>query len=84
MEKKPKIIGSFSEFGHIGYITKHDKFKKQLEDKTLKGIMIGYSKNHARYMYKLYNPETRRVLLTRYVKWVDWKMTNPTETLKMF
>ena len=46
--------------------------------------MIGYSKNHARYTYKLYNPETRRVLLTRYAKWVDWKMTDPTETLKMF
>ena len=28
--KKPKIIGSFSEFGRIVYVTKQDKFEKQM------------------------------------------------------
>ena len=53
-------------------------------DKTFKEIMVGYSDNHMRDTYKLYNPETKRVIITRDVKWVDWKMTDPADTLKMF
>ena len=46
--------------------------------------MVGYVDNNTRDMYKLYNPETKRVVITRYVKWAGWKMTNTVETLKMF
>ena len=37
-----------------------------------------------RYMYKLYNPDTKRVIIARDVKWVEWKVTDPVETLNMF
>ena len=84
MEKKNKIIGSFLEFGRIGNVTKQDKFRKKMTNKTFKAIMVVYSENHTRYMYKFYNPETKRVIMTRDVKWEDWKMTDPAETLKMF
>ena len=30
--------------------------------------MVGYAYNHIRYTYKLYNPETKRVIMTRDVK----------------
>ena len=83
-EEKPKIIGSFSEFGRIGYVAKRDKFKKQITDNTFKEIMVVYADNHTRDTYKLYNPETNRLIMTRDVKWADWKMTNTEETLKMF
>ena len=53
--EKPNIIGSFSEFGRIGYITKRDKFKNQITDKTFKSIMVGYAYNHIRDTYKFYN-----------------------------
>ena len=53
---KPKIIGSFSDFRRIRYVTKQGKFKKQMTDKTFKAIMVGYSDNHTRDAYKLYNP----------------------------
>ena len=46
--------------------------------------MGGYTDNHTRDTYKLYNPETNRVIMTRGVKWEDWKMTDPADTLKMF
>ena len=46
--------------------------------------MVGYTDKHTRVTYKLYNPDTKRVIMTRYVKWVDWKTTDPAETLKMF
>ena len=40
--EKPKIIVLFLEFVHIDYITKYDKFKKKVTEKTLKEIMVGY------------------------------------------
>ena len=46
--------------------------------------MVGYSDNHTRYTYKLYNLETKRIIFTRDLKWADWKNTDPAETLKMF
>ena len=46
--------------------------------------MVGYADNPTRGMYKLYNPETKSVIMTRDVKRDDWKNTNPAETLKMF
>ena len=46
--------------------------------------MLGYAENHTKDMYKFYNTETKRVIMTWDVKWTDWKMTDPSETLKMF
>ena len=37
-----------------------------------------------RNTYKLYNPDTKRAIINRYVKWEDWKVTYPSETMKMF
>ena len=82
--EKPKIIGSFSEFGRIGYVTKREKFKKQTKDKILKTIMVRYADNHTRDTYKLYNTKTKRVITKRGFKWADWKMADPAETLKFF
>ena len=48
--ENPKIIGLFSEFGRIGYVTKRDKFKKKMIDKTFRSIIVGYADNHSRYM----------------------------------
>ena len=46
--------------------------------------MVGYAEKHARDVHKLYNPETKRVIMTRDVKWADWEMTDPAENLNMF
>ena len=46
--------------------------------------MVRYADNHMRDTYKLYNPETNRFIMTRDVKWEDWKMTNTKVTLNMF
>ena len=82
--ENPKIIGLFSEFGRIGYVAKQDKFKKEMTDKTFKEIMVVYAENYTRGTYKLYNPETKRVIMTRGVKWADWKKTDSAKTLKLF
>ena len=82
--ENPNIIGSFSEFGRIGYLANWEKFKNKMTDETFKAILVGYTNNHKRDMYKLYTPEKKRVVMTKDNKWTDWKNTDPTETLKMF
>ena len=69
--EKPKIIGLFLEFWHIGYVTKQEVFRKQMEDKKFKAIMVGYAYNDTREAYKLYNPETKRSVVNRDVKRTD-------------
>ena len=81
---KPKIIGSFSYSGCIAYVTKSDKIMKLITDKTYKASMVGYAENHTRDTFKLHNPETKRVIMTRVVNWVELKITDPAETLKTF
>ena len=81
--EKLNIIGSFSEFGRIGYVTKWDKLKKKITDKTFKAIVFGYTDNHTRDTYKLYKPDTKRVIMTRDVKKTCWKMTDPAETMNI-
>ena len=55
-----------------------------MTEKKHKTIMVGYAENHTGDTYKLYNPETKRVIMKRDVNWVKWKMTDPAETMKMF
>ena len=45
---KPKIIGSFLEFGRIGYVFKREKFRKKITDQIFKKIVLGYADNHTR------------------------------------
>ena len=74
----------FLEFGRIGYVTKRYKIQNQITDNIFTAVMVGYADNNMRYTYKLYNPKTKRVIMTRDVKWMDWKNTDPAETLKIF
>ena len=47
-------------------------------------IIVECAYKHTRDTYKLYNPETKRFIMTRYIKWVEWKIIDPEETMKMF
>ena len=55
--------------------------KKQIKDNTYKAIMVGYADNHTRDMYNLYNTDTKKVIVKSDIKWVEWKMTDPAETM---
>ena len=54
-----------------------------MKEKTYKTIMVGYADNHKKDTYKLYNTDTNRVIMTRYIKWGEWKMIDSLETLKI-
>ena len=46
--------------------------------------MVGYAEDHSPDTYRIYNPETNRVILTRDVRWAEWKDTDPTEMMEIF
>ena len=46
--------------------------------------MVGYADSHKGDTYKWRNPETKMVIMTRDIKWAEWKMTDPAETMNMF
>ena len=55
-----------------------------MKDKTYNATIFGYTDNHTRYKYKFGNTDTKSVIMARDIKWVEWKMTDPVETMKMF
>ena len=55
-----------------------------MKDKTYKAIMVGYTENHTHDTYQLYNTEINRVIMSRYIKQLQRKKTDPAETMTMF
>ena len=82
--KNPSFLNSMVEFGRVGSVTKRDKLKGKMEDRAVKCIMVGYGKNHSGDTYRLYNPSTRRIILSRDVTWSDWNVTDPTKNMNIF
>ena len=72
------------EWGRIGYVTIRTKIQKKWRDRSIKMIMVGYALDHTPDTYRMYNPETNKVVLSRDVRWAEWKDTDPSETLKVF
>ena len=83
-DRKPKLYDNMVPFGLIGHIKKRERIQGKLQDKTYKGIMIGYAKNHAADTYRLYNPDTKRIILSRDVRWEEWKRINPKKDIDIF
>ena len=83
--RKSSFVCHLIEFGRIRYITRRDtKIKGKLSERAIKCIMVGYARNHARDVYRLYNPSTKRISLSRDVTWADWKWEAPRANMDVF
>ncbi len=69
---RPTIYRHLIQYGRQGWVTNTAKFKEKLAPKATKCTMIGYAKDHARDTYRMYNPVTRKVILSRDIKLDDW------------
>ena len=68
------------EFGRIGYVKQGKKHQKKLEPRYFKCIFVGYANSdHATDIYRMYNPRTNKIILSRNVTWEDWKMKLATD-----
>ena len=73
------------EFGRIGYVTIRDKnIKKKTDERAIKAIMVVYAKSHSGDTYRMFNPATKRIILSRDVKWAEWKRTDPKSNMDVF
>ena len=70
------------QFGRIGYATKHESIKSKYKPKAFKCLFMGYSPYHSTSTYRIYNPATKRVVLSRDVKWAAWNIVDPKQSLR--
>ena len=83
--KKPTILPYMVEFGRIGYVTIRDNnIKKKTDERAINAIMAGYAKSHSGDTYRMFNPVTKRIILSRDVKWAEWKRTDPKSNMDVF
>ena len=82
--RKPSFLYHMVEFGRVGYVTKREKISGKLEDRATKCVFIGYGRNHSGDTYRMYNPVTKRVILSRDVKWAEFKKIDPKANMDIF
>ena len=79
--KPPTLYPHLRVFGTFGYVTIRKKIYKKFEVRSQKCIFVGYPRDHSHDTYKMYNPVTKQVILTRDIQWLDAKPFIPaTET----
>jgi len=64
--KHPQVFGKLA-------IVKVLNPTNKLSDKGMKAIFVGYADIHAGNVYRFINPNINRIILSRYVKWLERK-----------
>ena len=71
------------QFGRLAYVTDRSKIRRKTDPKAYKCIFVGYALNHSPNTYKLYNPVTSRIILSRDVKWGIWDDVDPKRSINV-
>jgi len=69
---KPQLYNHMVEWGRLGYVKLQGGKRAKLTEKSTKCMCLGYAENHSGDTYRVYNLSTKRVMLTRDVKWMEW------------
>ena len=59
-------------FGRIGFVTIRSKMKRKISKRSYKAIMAGIPKRHSRNSYYMDNTKTRRIVISRDIKWAPF------------
>ena len=86
--ENPKYARYLRKFGEIGILTDHTKIKSKLSDRGKPAFFLGYLENHAGNTYKFLSLDTRKVVISRDVIWLnknygEWKGLNGIHTTKI-
>ena len=82
--KPSPLLPYLVEFGRIGYVTDRTPIKKKWRENSYKCIMVGYGEDHNPDTYRMFNPETREVILSRDVRWAAWSRRTPSADMAEF
>ena len=81
--RESELISHLRSFGEVDIVFdyKGKKMRKKLEDRGFPAIFVGYAPDHAGDVYRMFNPVTSRVIVTRDVKFLgkyygDWKKSD--------
>ena len=75
-EKEPKNFWHISRFGEIGIAKKGPGIKSKMANPGIAVMYLGHAKEHGREVYRLLNIETKRVMMSRDVRWLDKNYTS--------
>jgi hypothetical protein len=80
----PRILDHLVQWGRVGYVKERGHINK-LSPKSTKMVCMGYADDHAGDVYRMYNPDTGRVIESRDITWADWHGSQAIpQSLKMF
>ena len=72
MTGKVHIITSLQKFGEMCIATFKDNIHRaKLANRRTPGIWVGYADNHPTGTYRIFNPKTKRIILTRDVTFLN-------------
>ena len=59
-------------FGEMGFVLIHSQigFKSKISDKGRETFFAAYATEHAGDVYRIYDPKTRRIRISRDVRWM--------------
>ena len=78
-----KIAAHLIQFGRIGYVTDRAKIKGKMKPRSMRCVMVGYASNHSADTYLMYNPRTRKVIMSRDIQWADFNRPLATDDLEI-
>jgi len=69
----PPFARNLRTFGQLGVVLSSSisQFKAKLKSRGVVRYFVGYAKNHAHDVYRMYNKHTGRVSVTRDIRWLD-------------
>ena len=78
-----KWVNHLIQFGRIAVVHKHKKQAK-INEKGFPAMMVGYALNHGAGTYRLYNPKTKRIIMSRNIKWMDFQSRRLEDEFNLF
>ena len=77
-DEQSKLFWKFRTFGEMAIVTKTENIQNKLNNKGIIAMFVGYASNHANDVYRMYNIETKGIITTRDVRWLnknyhEWK-----------
>ena len=79
-----KWIKALVQFGRLAVVNKRKKLKAKMDEKGYPAMMVGYAHNHGPGTYRMFNPKTNMIIMSRDVKWMDYKPKSIEKSFDLF
>jgi hypothetical protein len=73
---KPKNIWNLRRFGEVGITKKGPDIQSKMANPGIAVMSLGHAQDHGQEVYRLFNLDTRRAVLSWDVRWLDQNYTN--------